>query len=73
MKEIYVGGTPKPEKVQKKEELPVIRKQSFLSKVVEVIVSDIRSRINGTTAIVEETPAGWEDYKRFVELARGKK
>ena len=46
---------------------------SFLSKVSAIIVSDLKSFIFRKKIVVDDAPVGWDDYKRFCELARGKR
>jgi hypothetical protein len=71
MKEIVVGDAPK--KTVNAEPKPRSYKPSFLANVFSVVSEDIRTFIFNRRVVIEETPDGWEDYKRFVELAKGKK
>ena len=68
MKEIKVGGKTEPVKKY----VPKVRKASFFSKMVQVVTDDIRNLVLRKETLVNETPEGWEDYQRFVELARKK-
>jgi len=71
MKEIVVGGAPKKQVVAKSEpKIERIRKPSFIGKVISVIVDDIKSFVFHKRLVIGETPEGWEDYQRFVELAK---
>jgi len=74
MKEIRVGGV-EPKKVNTVK--PPIRKRpykkSFILKMIEVIKDDINYLILRKRAIIEDTPAGWDEYIRFIELSMGKR
>jgi hypothetical protein len=60
-----LGDVP-PALPQKKKE------RSFIGKCIGIIHQDVKARFNGAKALAKDTPDGWEDYKRFLELARGK-
>jgi len=75
----YTGGKkPAPSNGGKGSETPVdvappvVKKKGFLAKCVEVVKEDIHHLRFKTEAITEETPPGWEDYVRFLELAKKK-
>ena len=74
MKEIVVGKpTAIAQKRVEQQKLYVPRKDSMLRKVVGVILDDIRTFVFRQKAVIEDTPAGWEEYQRFLELAKGKR
>ena len=47
-------------------------KRSFIGKCIEIIRHDIKERFNGARALVKDPPNGWQDYRQFCDLARGK-
>jgi hypothetical protein len=63
--EDLLGDAP-PAPPQKKKE------RSFIGKCIGIIRQDIKARFNGAKALAKDTPDEWEEYKRFLELARGK-
>lgn len=71
-KVIIVGkprGTPKPQ-----EQSPARSyREGFLTRVVRIVLSDIKALLFRHRLVVEDEPDGWEDYRRFCEMARGKK
>ena len=48
-------------------------RKSFISRCIDIIIKDIKARFSDYEVIVNDTPAGWEEYKRFCEMARGKR
>ena len=48
-------------------------RKSFISRCIDIIIKDIKARFSDCEVIINDTPAGWEEYKRFCELARGKR
>jgi hypothetical protein len=46
-------------------------RRSFIGKCMDIIREDWRMKKVEREALMRMTPEGWEDYKRFCELARG--
>jgi hypothetical protein len=51
---------------------PPPKKKGIVAKCIEIICQDIRERFNGAKAVVKDPPNGWDDYRQFCDLARGK-
>jgi hypothetical protein len=51
---------------------PSEKKKGIVARCIGVIYQDIKERFNGAKALVGESPNGWEDYRQFCDLARGK-
>lgn len=76
MKTIIVGNKPKgsakgPAPAPIKLDKP--KRESFVSKMLRVMVGDVQTLITKQKVVLEPPPEGWEDYQKFCELARGKK
>jgi hypothetical protein len=60
--------------VKKKEPAPTVpvpkpvRKQGILSKMIEVIKEDLNKSTRNIRAVISDTPPGWEEYRKFLEL-----
>ncbi len=70
MKEINLGK--KRVSVKQQALLSKPRKETFVSKMVGVVIDDIKNLVLRKEVLIGETPEGWEDYQRFCELARKK-
>lgn len=73
MKEIRVGGEPKKVNTFTTPAKRKSYRRSFLSKMIEVVKDDINYLILRKRAVLEDTPAGWDEYIRFIELSMGKR
>jgi hypothetical protein len=48
------------------------KRETLIGKIVRVIAKDIKAVALKKQALLDETPAGWEDYKRFLEMTKKK-
>jgi hypothetical protein len=48
-------------------------RKNFISRCIDIIISDIRARLTDYEVVANDTAPGWEEYKQFYELAKGKR
>ena len=65
-KVIIVKQTNQPHGQKQPERTARPGKKTFISRCIDIIINDIKAKFGGA-------PDGWEDYKRFCEMARGKR
>jgi hypothetical protein len=79
-KTVIISDKPKAQKTfgvpvgqKKAEPVKPERRKTLISRCVDIISKDIKAMIFRTKIVIEPEPAGWEEYKRFCELAKGEK
>ena len=71
-----VKVSPRPVEVQVKPKqaeppAPAVVKKSFLGKCIDIIKEDWKMSRAEREALMKDTDAKWQDYKKFCELAKG--
>lgn len=69
---VSVGGK-KPNNGGQGTEIPILvvsLRKGFLSRCIDVIRDDLHRKRIETTAIAKDPTKEWEDYKRFLEMAK---
>lgn len=70
MKEIVVSTGTSATRQEPIKRKPL--KTPLIKKVLDIIADDLHAFISRRKLVIEQEPDGWEDYKRFCELARKK-